>query len=64
MVTAILSAVGSTLSGMLFKVLAGPALEALIIKGLELLAEKTDSKADDELVRIVKEALNNEEEKK
>ncbi len=47
----------STLVSMGMKLLAGPVIEKVVILGLEKLVEATDSKADDELLAVVKEAL-------
>ena len=57
----LLSAVSSTLVSILMKVVAGPAMEKLIIEALELLVESTESKADDRLLKVVKDGLESEE---
>lgn len=57
----ILSALGSTLMSMLMKLVAGPALEKLIIEALELLVESTESTADDRLLKVVKDGLKRPE---
>ena len=57
MIGTILSAIGSTLVGMLMKIITGPALETLMLQGLEQLVKSTDSKVDDELFKTVKEAV-------
>ena len=59
----IVSALGSTLVSMLMKIIAGPALERLIIQGLEILVEKSESKADDKLLAVIKEALEKDGQK-
>lgn len=59
----ILSALGSALMSILMKVIAGPALERLIIQGLEILVQQSESKADDKLLAVVKEALEKDEKK-
>lgn len=53
----IASGIGSALLNMVMKVIAGPALEKLILEALSILVERTDSKADDKLLAVVKEAL-------
>ena len=40
------------------KLLAGPVIEKMVLLGLEKLVQATDSKADDELLEVVKEALS------
>lgn len=57
----IVSALGSTVVNIIMKVIAGPALEKLVVEGLKMLAAQTDSKADDKLVKIVEDALNAKE---
>jgi hypothetical protein len=53
-----MSIIITTLMSMGMKLMAGPVIEKIVLLGLEKLVQATDSKADDELFAVVKEALN------
>jgi hypothetical protein len=53
-----MSIIVSTLMSMGMKLLAGPVIEKIVLWGLEKLVAHTDSKNDDQLLVIVKEALS------
>lgn len=53
----VLSVLGKVGMSMMTALLTEAVLKKLIILLLEKLAEKSDNKVDDEIVRIVKEAL-------
>lgn len=48
----------SALKGMAARMLTAAIIERIVIWGLEELVKSTRSKADDELLKIIKEGLN------
>jgi len=54
---AIVSSVGSILASWAMKALTGPALEKLMLQGMGMLVERTESKVDNQLFETVKKAI-------
>lgn len=59
----ILGTVGSALLGVLVKSLSQAAVERLVLLGLRKLAGATESDVDDEVYRIVKQAVEGPQER-